>query len=434
MKFLLILILMSASFSWAQLSTEKSVSRQLNVPNAEGAKPYLLYSATNEAIAQYSTELGFNNEAFQTKLQEKFEKHFEKFRQQKLFERFGKNYQTELTPEQKTEFLSGLETYREAELIKFSRMLEIVDQYQFKTLENTAGTSNWKANIVLNINRVKLDKLVQRTMYEGTKQYGRINIISEINLVGLTWTDFGLEKETSFSAPIMDSWQNWLLANQPVNVEEVVQCVDECVVSFNRWQEIRQDEGMQVLPEFQNNLWLKVSYNLRRVGHIPSLNEWTFEWDGSVILLDANTKRLIASETIPSHTRTWRGLDQKALNSGLASQMYRAPMSAFNTMTKKVADMPQLNRVVRLVIQGQKHLGDVLSLMDALKKEGKSINLELQLDSFSQKEAQLLGFYQGEEKSFTDLLSRLKELKSSNSYTLVNEFTGVHHVLKLIAE
>ncbi|WP_408097558.1 hypothetical protein ACJVC5_01225 [Peredibacter sp. HCB2-198] len=434
MKFFLLLILMTASVSWAQLLTEKKVTRQLNVPNADGAKPYLLYTATSEAIAQYSTELGFNHEEFQKKLQEKFEKHFENYRERKLFERFGKNYQASLTPEQKTEFLNGLEAHREAELIKFTRILEILDQFQFKTIENPNATSTWNATVEVNINRVKLDKLVQRMMSEVTKQYPRINLISEINLIGMDWNELGLERELSFSSPIMTSWQNWLASNQPANVEEVVQCLDECLINFKRWQEVSQDEGMQVSPELQNNLWLKVSFNLRRVRHLQSLNEWTFEWDGSAILLDANTKRLLASETLPLQTRTWRGLDQKGLNSALASQMYRTPISAFSTFTKKIGDLPQLNRIARLIVQGQNNLGDVLQLMELLRKEGKGINLELQLDRFSHNEAQLLGFYQGEEKSFTDLLSRLKELKSSHSYSLVNEFTGIHHVLKLIAE
>ncbi|WPU64581.1 hypothetical protein [Peredibacter starrii] len=434
MKFFLILILMTASISWAQLTTEKSVTRQLNVPSADGAKPYLLYTATNEAIAQYSSEIGFSNEEFQKKLQEKFEKHFEKYREQKLLERFGKNYQAGLTPEQKTEFLNGLESHREAELIRFSRMLEIVDQFQFKKLENPNATSTWNATVDLNINRVKLDRLVQRIMSEGNKQYAKINLISEINLIGMDWTELGLEREASFSSPIMTSWQNWLVTNQPSNVEEVVICTDQCLINFKNWQEVSQDEGMQISSDLQNNLWLKISFNLRRVRHLQSLNEWTFEWDGSAVLLDANTKRLLASETLSLQTRTWRGMDQKALNSALASQMYRTPMSAFSTFTKKVGDLPQLNRISRLIIQGQNNLGDVLQLMEMLKKEGKGINLELQLDRFSQNEAQLLGFYQGEEKSFTDLLSRLKELKSSHSYSLVNEFTGIHHVLKLIAE
>lgn len=434
MKFFVILMLMSASISWAQLTTEKNVTRQLNVPNAEGAKPFLLHSAVNEAISQYSTELGFNNEQFQTKLQEKFEKHFEKYREQKLLERFGQNYRTQLTPEQKTEFLNGLESHREAELIKYSRMLDILDQSQFKNLENVAGTSTWKATIDLNVNRVKLDKLVQRVMSDGNKQFAKINLITEINLIGMEWADLGLERESSFTAPIMNSWHSWLTTNQPANVEEVVQCDEGCLTSFKRWQEINQDQGMQVSSDLQNNLWLKISFNLRRLSYRSGLNEWTFEWDGSAVLLDANTKRLLASETLSPQVRTWRGLDQKALNSALASQMYRTPMSAFSTFTKKIGGLPQVTQVVRLIVQGHRHLGDVLSLMELLKKEGQNINLELQLDSFSQKEAQLLGFYQGEEKSFTDLLSRPKELKSSQSYGLVNEFTGIHHVLKLISE
>ena len=72
--------------------------------------------------------------------------------------------------------------------------------------------------------------------------------------------------------------------------------------------------------------------------------------------------------------------------------------------------------------------------MDMLRKEGSKLNFEVQIDLFDQKETQLLCFYQGEEKSFTDLLSQVKELKSSQSYRLVNEFTGIHHVLKLVAE
>lgn len=434
MKFFVILMLMTASISWAQLATEKNITRQLNVPNAEGAKPFLLHSAVNEAISQYATELGFNNEQFQAKLQEKFEKYFENYREQKLLERFGQNYRTQLSPEQKTEFLNGLDSHREVELIKYSRMLDILDQSQFKTLENVSGTSTWKATIDLNINRVKLNKLVQRVMSDGNKQFAKINLITEINLIGMDWPDLGLEKESSFTAPIMSSWHSWLTTNQPANVDEVVQCDEGCLTSFKHWQEINQDQGIQVSSDLQNNLWLKISFNLRRQSYRAGLNEWTFEWDGSAVLLDANTKRLLASETLSPQVRTWRGLDQKALNSALASQMYRTPMSAFSTFTKKIGSLPQISQVVRLIVQGHRHLGNVLSLMDLLKKEGQNLNLELQLDTFSQKEAQLLGFYQGEEKSFTDLLSRPKELKSSQSYGLVNEFTGVHHVLKLISE
>ena len=61
------------------------------------------------------------------------------------------------------------------------------------------------------------------------------------------------------------------------------------------------------------------------------------------------------------------------------------------------------------------------------------MGLETQMDYLKSSEAQILCFYQGEEKSFTDLLSRVKELKLSQSYKLVNEFNGIH-TLKLVTE
>ena len=71
--------------------------------------------------------------------------------------------------------------------------------------------------------------------------------------------------------------------------------------------------------------------------------------------------------------------------------------------------------------------------MEELKARGSSLGLDVQMDFFKSSEAQILCFYQGEEKSFTDLLSQLKELKLSQSYKLVNEFNGIH-ILKLVTE
>ena len=127
-------------------------------------------------------------------------------------------------------------------------------------------------------------------------------------------------------------------------------------------------------------------------------------------------------------------LEQKDLNSSMVSSMFRSPMDSFTKINRKIQDSPRLNRLTRLVVSGHKNLGDVISLIDLLKKNSTTSSLELSLNAFSTKQAELLAFYQGEEKSFTDLLSRVKELKSSHSYSLVNEFSGVHHELKLVAE
>ena len=419
----------------AQLQTEKTVSYSLKTTKADEVKPYLLFKATDEALKQYSTELGFNPEELKQNLEKKFETYFETYKQRKLTAKFGKNYSEQLTEDQKKEFLAGLESHREQEFIKFSRYLTILDGHSFKGISPDPKTLElWNAVVYININRVKLDNLIKRVNSNQTKQYARLNIISEINLIGVSWNELGLEREDSFNDPLMNSWGKWFLSNQPVNVEEINLCKDECLSSFEKWQQLRQDEGLVIEPDQVNDLWLKVSYNLRKLSYLPNLNEWHFEWSGRVVLLDANTKRILSTEELLPENKTWRGLDQKGLNSALASFMYRSPLSAFSNMSRKMVELPQLNRLSRLVIQGQSHLGDVLSLMDMLKKEGRGINLDLQLDLFTKNEAQLLCFYQGEEKSFSDLLSRPKELKSSESYRLVNEFTGIHHVLKLVAE
>jgi len=72
--------------------------------------------------------------------------------------------------------------------------------------------------------------------------------------------------------------------------------------------------------------------------------------------------------------------------------------------------------------------------MDQLKTRGSSLGLEVFLDSFTKNQALFNCFYLGEEKSFNDLLSSIKELKSSNTYQLVHDYTGGRHEMKLVTE
>ncbi len=93
-----------------------------------------------------------------------------------------------------------------------------------------------------------------------------------------------------------------------------------------------------------------------------------------------------------------------------------------------------LNRVIKLVITGQKHLGDVTKLVDLLQTRGSSLGLQVEMSEFGSKEAIMKGYYRGEEKSFTDLLSQVKELKSSYNYSLVNEITDQGHVIRMVKQ
>lgn len=431
--FLIMLII--APMTWAQIETEKTVSQTINVAKADEAKPYLLHHAVMDAITQYSTEMGIDSGTLKSKLDEKFSRYFEAHKERKIAEKFGKNYAATLSEDEKKNFLDGVNKERNLEFIRYAKLDQLLDSYAFKQIGNDpAAPESWKGTVVLNLNRPKVLKFYTRMTSTSDKQYSKLQILSDINLIGMSWTDLGLEAESTFTDPLLRSWLKWYSANLPENVEDVSLCTGSCIQEFSQWQQLPQEEGMTVSENILNGLWLKISFNLRKVSFISSINEWQFEWDGSVVLLDVNTKKIVSSYNMLPETKTFRNLEQKALNSALASSMYRSPLDPLSKITKKIQETPRLNRLSRLGIQGHKHLGDVLSLIELLKKEGGNLNLELQIDLFTQKEAQLLCFYQGEEKSFTDLLSRVKELKSSHSYSLVNEFTGIHHVLKLIAE
>jgi hypothetical protein len=268
---------------------------------------------------------------------------------------------------------------------------------------------------------------------DQAKKISRLFLVSDIDLIGFSWSDLALEKEARFSNPLISSWVKSLQPQLSGEVKEILPCVDECSEAFYQWLQIPQEAKMDVPESYVNSLWLKVSYKLRKINHDPSINEWSFEWEGSAVLLDANLKESIATRTIETEKRTWRGLDQKTLNSVLASSMYKTALDHLHHATISLKNLERPDRLTRIIVKGQRNVSDLFNLIELLKKEGASMKLNAKLDVFGPKEAQILCFYKGEEKSFTDLLSRLKELKSTRSYGLVNEISGIHHVLKLVA-
>ena len=132
----------------------------------------------------------------------------------------------------------------------------------------------------------------------------------------------------------------WLESNPPQNVDQIVGCVQNCINEFYNWVEIPQDEGRKISDELVDNLWIRFSFNLRKVFFRPNINEWELEWDGSAIILDANTKLIIGAFTIPLERKVWRGLDQKELNSHLASSMYRSGLDPLNKGIRIIQESP----------------------------------------------------------------------------------------------
>lgn len=434
-RFVAALLLLMVNSALAQLEHKLSVTADVATTQVEEAKPYLAQEAILEVLRKYSQELAIDPTQFRSRLEEKFQQHFERFKEKRLTERFGKNFAEELSADQKQSFLAALEKYRAAEFLQFARLESLADSVEFSdvTLEASSG-QRWKGLVQVNLNRSRVDGYYKRILSAEAKQYPKILVIVDINPIGFDWPELGLKSAHQFSHPLLSSWLKWLSNNQPQNSGELTGCENDCREMFNSWLQIPQEQGIKIPLEAQDSLWIRISLNIHKLFFRADINEWKFEWDGSVVVVDANTKLVLFSNYLLPESRRWRGMDQKSLNSALASSLYRSPLDAFTKLTRKVEKSQRLTRLSRLAITGNRNLGDVLSLMDLLKNEGKELHLELQLDLLNHKEAQLLCFYQGEEKSFIDLLSRVKELKSTHRYSVVNEFNGLLHILKLVSE
>ena len=250
-------------------------------------------------------------------------------------------------------------------------------------------------------------------------------IVTEFNLQDFAWSDLNLDQEKTFSAPLIASWQKWLVENAQ-SISEIHTCPQECLNYYSAWQD-RDPALLKEVPAdiYRNGLWLKISFDV-------SVNKYQgkFKWSGRVVMLDINSKQILSSYEMLPEEKSWNGLSQKKVNSALATRIYRSALPALKFL--RLAEAQGYTRASRLSIQGSRHLGDIMKVLEMLKTRGQSLGLLVQLDYVQQQEARILCFYSGEEKSFSDLLSQLKELKSSNSYELVHQSTGVDHVLKMV--
>ncbi len=436
MKWLFLFLFCTSTSLGAQVQSIQKVSQKLNVTSLEEAKKVLLVLASLNAIEKMAPELGYDFNDFKLKLDKAFDEYFETYKAEKLVEKFGQKYDTSLTEIEKKNFLGSLDLHRDEEYVKFSKIADSVLSYSFKSIaQDPIKKDHWGASIELSLDRIRVQKLLRRITSEEIKLYSKVWLMTEIDLNGFTWEDLGLDKETSFISPMNTSWIKWLEKNIPTTVDEVGICSGDCLDFYKQWLNTPQEKlASKIDRSYAQNVFLKLTYTLQRSSHVESLQENTFEWGGRIVLLDINTKRILGSYELLPVRKKWQGVDKKDLNSALATQMYLSPLKGFNEFMTVLQVKKALNRVSRLVIKGSQNLGDALILMEILRTRGTFLGLETSLDFFQREEVQILCFYQGEEKSFSDLLSGVKELKSSHGYRLVNEFTGFHYLIKLVTE
>lgn len=426
-KWLFILLLLPA-VSFAQLAHRVQISREMTEGSHSEAQKKILFEATLLGLEKYSGELGFKYDEFMGKLNEAFETYFEKYRQGALTQKFGADYETKLNKEQLESALKDIEENKPSEFIKFSRILELLQAYTFLSFNISETPPHViMATIDLTLNRTKMERLFRRIVSGDTKQFRRLWIVTDINPTGFNWQDLGLSQPSSFTDPLSEAWKKWWEENLPTNFEDTDVCNSECHSYQAQWETQPANKPLMPNPLYDDGVWLKVSLDLKKTHK-------SFEWEGRVTLLDINTKRILGTSSIGKVKRSFEEEDQKTFNSALASHLYQSPLGLFSSLKGPLKNSLKLNQSSYLIIKGHKNLTDVMELKELLNTRGSYIGIKASLESFQKDEARLLCFYQGEAKVFSDLLSQLKELKSSHSFVLSSDLTGPVPVLKLLTE
>ena len=244
-------------------------------------------------------------------------------------------------------------------------------------------------------------------------------LYTKINLLNFMWKDLSVEGEDSFITPLNQNWVEWFKQNQ-TQFQLIEPCSQSCEVEFNTWI-----EGANL--DQRSGVWIKTDLNLRR------LVDEKFEISGGIVFLDIESRKNLGARTLELQKISLPILDLKKRNSALASYLFRASLPFYTALMSGINSEKDA-RSLLLVIKGFTSLSDIQALEKLLAEKNSNLNLKSSLVGFARQQAQLNITFKGEEKLFTDLLSELKELKSSRRFTLVHEFIENTHVLKMIAE
>ncbi len=435
MKLILFFFILTCHIAFGQITETISVNEKLNSSNRETAQKEMIFHATLKLIEIKSSDLGQNFATLNSKLTESFNEYLSSYKERKLIEKFGPNYAQILKEEGKSAFLQEISNDEKKLFINFSNILSLVESYKFKELiQDKIDPNTWSAKVELVLDKNKIEKFFQRVLNNEKKLLSKIFIITDIVPLQFKWEDLSLENELSFIDPLNRYWLKWFAENSLTNIEDVVICSGDCNLFYNKWVDSVAGE-LSIPEEFYNSAFLKITVNLLRSNTAGPLKEETFKWEGRVVVQDIQTKQIIANSTIFPESRKFISLSHKATNSALASSISRLPLPLFLQLNQKITDKKMgVTRSKKLVLTGYKNSGDVFSFVKMIKDRGNLLSLDVSIDNFSKDQTIINCFYKGEEKSFTDLLSSIKELKSYNNYALLNDFNGAQSVIKFVAE
>lgn len=127
-----------------------------------------------------------------------------------------------------------------------------------------------------------------QTKEAQTNDFKKKNIlVLDLNIQHFSWEDLLLKRESDFVEPILESWVKWFKDHPSKHLSTPEICSSPCT-AYRDWTSRAVFDSRL---EDHVSLWFKVNLSVRKLGSELPQKSNLYEWSGSLIVMDAKTKK-----------------------------------------------------------------------------------------------------------------------------------------------
>ena len=401
-------------------------------------KKQLLSSAFRNVMTKELEGMGLDAKLFWQQYDKKFDEYFESIKQS-LVDKY-KPEDPNTSQVQKGRYQDALRTRRLNAKATYGRLQSAIISYSIKKMSRSTQMANSR---YLSLS-ARVDKKMLRNFYfkftreDESRHFKTLYISADFNLKSMTWLDAGVEVESDFTAVVKEHWKNWLkqnLSNYVDNIEIADVVSEEKLKAYltlpeDAGKSIAQSEGAGeeektqeggIVDPFEDSLWLKLSTTIQSVGSNDLLGERKFKVSGDFVLLDLKTNKLVRHFDFVTETKSYKTGDNHQLSYGLASLVYRMPMTDFQEFGNTLVNLPPKMKRVILTVNNVNNVQDLITLKEFLSNKGLAQRFAPSLQTYTGRDGRISLGYQGDNESVVQVLMKLNNQDIGNKKVLVIE-------------
>lgn len=370
------------------------------------------------------TQKGVNAEEYLKKVTEKFFNRYESYKERRLRQSYGENYQSSMTPEQK----DTIEKRFDRETADYYKRYLGIEAVFNSAVKEKLPENKWQ----IEVSQVPSAFESWYARFEATKSQVKFLLIPHIDLINLEWSDLKLSGERPFVAALWTAWEKWALEES--GGVDITLCVDQCERQWMSDKSVESEElGVYFGQEDEVQLVVDIRLEIKKTRTLPN-GEVEFQIFGAYSLHDYASRSLLEAMNLgPEIKRILFTSEAQTINSQFANYFYRLAVPALSRL-KGFNDFKPYNQALQLVIEGQKNLLEVKALENQLKLSTGPFSPRWELYWLTRDMVSFRVLYRGEEKSFKELITSLQQLKSSYNAQCVWDNSSKDLRLKLVHE